>query len=156
MCTKLRLACALITQSCPTLCDPMDCSPPGSSVHGLLQARILGWVAIPSSRASSWPRDWTWVSCIGGRFFTIWCNPILCASWLRWPRFLKLLFPNWSWVFLYMLQAYALSHKANSSYLVDEEFLLTFQLQNLPVTSPESLVQLYFHPHSPSHVGNSR
>jgi len=44
-------------QSCPTLCDPTDCSPPGSSVHGILQARILEWVAISFSRASSRPRD---------------------------------------------------------------------------------------------------
>ena len=44
-------------QSCPTLCDPMDCSLPGSSVHGILQARILEWVAMPSSRGSSQPRD---------------------------------------------------------------------------------------------------
>ena len=60
--------------SCPTLCDPMDCIPPGSSVHGSLQARILEWVAISSSsRASSPPRDQTRVSrgsCIAGRFFT--------------------------------------------------------------------------------------
>ena len=48
----------------PTLCDPMDCSPPGSSVHGILQARILEWVAIPFSRGSSTPRDQTQVSCI--------------------------------------------------------------------------------------------
>ena len=48
----------------------MDCSPPGSSVHGILQARILEWVAIPFSRGSSQPRDWTWVSCIVGRFLT--------------------------------------------------------------------------------------
>ena len=53
----------LVTQSCPTLCDCMDCSPPDSSVHGILQARILEWVAI-SFWGSSWPRDWTWVSCI--------------------------------------------------------------------------------------------
>ena len=46
-----------VAQSCPTLCDPRDCSPPGSSVHGLLQARILEWVAMPSSRGSSQPRD---------------------------------------------------------------------------------------------------
>ena len=55
------------------LCDPMDCSPPGSSVHGILQARILEWVAIPSSRGSSWPRDQThisWLSCIAGGFST--------------------------------------------------------------------------------------
>ena len=56
------------------LCDPMDCSPPGSPVHGILQARILEWVTIPFSRGSSWPRDQTWVSCIAGRFFTIWAT----------------------------------------------------------------------------------
>ena len=50
----------------------MDCNPPGSSVHGILQARILEWVAIFFSWESSWPRDWTWVSCIAGRFFTLW------------------------------------------------------------------------------------
>ena len=47
---------------CPTLCDPMDCSPPGSSVHGILQARILKWVAMPSYRVSSWPRYQTHTS----------------------------------------------------------------------------------------------
>ena len=47
-------------QSCSTLCNPMNCSPPGSCVHGVLQAEILEWVAMPSSRGSSWPRDWTW------------------------------------------------------------------------------------------------
>ena len=60
-------------QSCPTLCDPMDCSPPGSSVHGSLQARILVWVAMPSSRGSSQPRDQTHASCVSctaGGFFT--------------------------------------------------------------------------------------
>ena len=49
---------------CPTLCDPMDCSPPGSSVHGILQARILEWVAMSSSTGSSWPKDWTYISCV--------------------------------------------------------------------------------------------
>ena len=52
----------------------MDCSPPGSSVHGILQARILEWVAMPSSRGSSRPRDWTQVSCIARGFFTIWAT----------------------------------------------------------------------------------
>ena len=59
-----------ITQSYRTLGDPMDCSPPGSSVHGILQARILEWVAVPFSRGSSQPRDWTRVSPIAGRHFT--------------------------------------------------------------------------------------
>ena len=54
----------LVAQLCPTLCDPMDCSLPGSSVHGILLARILEWVAMPSSRGSSQPRDQTGVSCI--------------------------------------------------------------------------------------------
>ena len=61
-----------LLQSCLTLCDPMDCSPPGSSVHGILQARIMEWVSKPFSRGSSWPRDGTHVSCgscIAGRFF---------------------------------------------------------------------------------------
>ena len=62
----------LATRSCPALCDPVDCSPPGSSVYGILQARVLEWVAISSSRASSWPRDQTQVSCIAGRCFTFW------------------------------------------------------------------------------------
>ena len=57
-------------KSCPSLCDPMDSSQPGSSVHGILQARILEWVAMPSSRRSSSPRDQTCISCLAGRFFT--------------------------------------------------------------------------------------
>ena len=61
-----------VAQSCPTPCDPVDCSPPGFSVHGSLQVRILEWVAISFSRGSSRPRDQTWVSCIAGGFFTIW------------------------------------------------------------------------------------
>ena len=61
----------LVAQLCPTLCNPMDWSPPGFSVHGILQARILEWVSIPFSRGSSPPRDRIWVSCTKGRFFTI-------------------------------------------------------------------------------------
>ena len=66
----VTVLCAQSVQSCLTLCDPMDHSLPGSSVHGSLQARILEWVAMPSSRKSSQPGDQTWVSCIVGRFFT--------------------------------------------------------------------------------------
>ena len=61
---------AQLLQSCPTLCDLRDSSLPSSSVHGILQARILKWVAMPSSRESSQPRDWTHISCFAGRFFT--------------------------------------------------------------------------------------
>ena len=59
-----------VTQSCLTLFNPMDCRLPGSSVHGIFQARILEWVAISFSTASSLARDWTRVSCLAGRFFT--------------------------------------------------------------------------------------
>ena len=69
---RLCVCCMLVAQSCPTLCDPMDCSPPGSSVCGILQARILEWIAMPSSKGSSQPRDWTQVSHIAGGLFTIW------------------------------------------------------------------------------------
>ena len=60
----------LVTQSCLILCNPMDCSPTGCSVHAIPQARILEWVAISFSRGSSWPRDQTQVSCIASRFIT--------------------------------------------------------------------------------------
>ena len=58
------------SQLCLTFCDPMNCRQPGSSVHGILQARILEWVAMPSSRGFSQSRDQTCISCITGRFFT--------------------------------------------------------------------------------------
>ena len=73
-------------QSCPTLCDAVDCSLPGSSVHGILQARILKWVSMPSSMGSS---DWTHISCISctvGGFFTQW------ATWEAHPH------PVWIWL----------------------------------------------------------
>ena len=70
-------------QSCLTLCSPMNCNPPGSSVHGFLQARTLEWVAISSSSWSSWPRDQTYVSYIVGRFFIHWatCGKLGPHSW---------------------------------------------------------------------------
>ena len=79
-----------VAQSCPTLCDPMDCSLPGSSLHGILQARVLEWVAISFSRGSSWPRDRTRVSCIPGRRFNL-SHLILLKVWIsllgrQWDR----------------------------------------------------------------------
>ena len=64
----------LVTQLCPTFSNPMDCSPSGSSVHEIFQARILVWVAISFSRGSSQPRNRTRVSCTAGRFFTCWAT----------------------------------------------------------------------------------
>ena len=75
LCLGCAYACKL---SRVQLYDPMDCSPPGSSVHGILQARILEWVAIPSCRRSSWPRDRTRVSCIGRWILSHW------ATWEVW------------------------------------------------------------------------
>ena len=78
--------CAKSLQSCLTLCDPVDCSPPGFSVHGISQARILEWIAIPFSRGSSQPRDGTPVSCTAGRFFTVWTTGKSLSSWV-WIKF---------------------------------------------------------------------
>ena len=81
--------------SCPTLCDPLDCSLPGSSVHGILQARILAWVAVPSSRGSSPPRDQIPVSrspALAGSFFTIappQHEPLLFSEKQKEPCFTK-------------------------------------------------------------------
>ena len=68
-------AYVLVAQACPTLCSPVKYSLQGSSVHGILQARILEWVAIPFSRGSSRNRDRTQVSCLEGRFFTVFTFP---------------------------------------------------------------------------------
>ena len=77
----------LLAKSCPTLCDSMDCSPQGSSLHGVLQAKILEWVATPFSSGSSWPRDGALVSCIAGGFFTNWAElqsaDQILANWGR-------------------------------------------------------------------------
>ena len=82
VCMPVRLVC----QSCQTICGSMDSSPPGSPVHGVLQARRLEWVATSFSRGSSRPGEWTWVSCIAGRFFTVWATSVYwqpndCWSW---------------------------------------------------------------------------
>ena len=75
MCVCACVCVCLVTQSYSTFCNPIDCSLPGSFVHGILQERILQSVAIPFSRGSSQPRDWIWVSCIAGGFFTVWATP---------------------------------------------------------------------------------
>ena len=88
----------LVTQSCPALRDTVDCSPPGSPVHGTLWGRILEWVDIPFSRGPSWPRDQTQVSCIAGRFFTIWATreTVILTVINLWTVcfFLRLLLPS--------------------------------------------------------------
>ena len=101
---KVKKMKVLFAQSYLTLCNPMDFSPSGSSFYGILQAKILEWVAIPLSRESSQPRDWTTVSCIAGRFFTIWVYLLLLYFVVlhRYSIFLQiegLLQPHWSHFF---------------------------------------------------------
>ena len=95
--TRITACCAMLSHfSCVWLCDPMDCSLPSSSVHGIFQARILEWVAISFSRRSSQPRNWTQVSHIVGRCFTVWATrasiyilpmSVFMPSWIvtDWP-----------------------------------------------------------------------
>ena len=66
--------CRSVAESCPVLCNCMDCSPPGTSIHGIFQTRILEWVAISYSRRSSWSRDQTHVSCIGRWILYYWAT----------------------------------------------------------------------------------
>ena len=117
---------SLVAQSCPTLCDPMDCSLPGSSVHGIFQARVLEWVAISFSRGSSWPRDlphrrqtlcrlshhilWIWIQYFRSNSGTSswWSIPISSLIW----ALLLVLFSNFSWVISSMLSTAAAAAKS--------------------------------------------
>ena len=100
------LSCSVMSKSC----DPIDCSLPGSFVRGILQARLLEWVAISFSRGSFWPRNWTQVSCIAGRLFTDWatretCLPLLTTS----STFLPLQYIHWEYFFWLSLTYYSRS-----------------------------------------------
>ena len=78
-----------VIQSCPILCDPMNCSVPGSSVHGIFQARILEWGSMPSSKGSFWLKNWTHVSCISSMDMWIlyhWDTWETCLSSLSFAR----------------------------------------------------------------------
>ena len=80
--------CVLVAQSCLIVCDSTDYSLPGSSVHGIFQAKILDWVAIPFSRGSSQPRDQTLVSCIAGRFWATEKVDLICKYCLNLDKWL--------------------------------------------------------------------
>ena len=86
-----------VAQSCPTLCDPVDCSPPCSYDHGILQARILEWVAISFSRGPSQPRDQTRVSRIGGRYFNLWAPREAGISENNLPAMQETWIPSLGW-----------------------------------------------------------
>ena len=108
VCFKMLCMHANVLQSCSTLCEPMDCSPLGSSVHGILQTRILEWVAIPFSKGSSQPRDRTWLFHFAGRLPTIWTTR--AVLWLPYTCiFLLLILP-----FLNLLICLCVSHSVVS------------------------------------------
>ena len=123
-------------QLCLILCNPMDCSTPGSSVHGSLQARILEWVAMPFSRGSSRPRDWTCTCCISyiaGGFFT---------HWATWEAHLSHIMNN---SFFFYWSKIALQCSASFCYLTTwTSYLYT----NVPCLEPPS----HSNPH-PTHLG---
>ena len=96
----------LVAQLCLTLCDPMDHRPPGSSVHGISQARIPEWVAIPFTRGSYWPKNWTWVFCIVRRILfhlkTKLCVCVCVGEKIN-DLFLQIIIFSWQFPSLYPL-----------------------------------------------------
>ena len=113
---KWPSVCVLVTQSYTPLCDPVDCSQPGASVHGIFQGRILEWVAISSSRNPS-SRDQTWVSCIEGRLFTTWATRKV---------------PKWPGIFILLGRRVRLSTSLYKSY--SKEILKKFWIFKLTPT----------------------
>ena len=131
----------LVAQLCPTLCNPIDYSPPDSSVHGILQARPLEWVAIPFSRGYSWLRDWTQVSCISGRFFTVWATRKARKS-LKMPTFEQQQCWWSSWLWLWTLFFFLL-------YVKDRMLVLMHLVQVFVIVE-------VWHPTFPLSMGLSR
>ena len=131
----------LVVQLCPTLCNPIDYSPPDSSVHGILQARPLEWVAIPFSRGYSWLRDWTQVSCISGRFFTVWATRKARKS-LKMPTFEQQQCWWSSWLWLWTLFFFLL-------YVKDRMLVLMHLVQVFVIVE-------VWHPTFPLSMGLSR
>ena len=109
---------SIVVQSWLTLCNPMDCSPPGSSIHGILQARVLEWVAIPFSRGSSWPRDRTQVLCIVSGFFMVWATKET-APWFTAIKMRLSLIPL-------LLPLYPTDCKQNYRYNIQHALLLQY------------------------------
>ena len=87
-CAIIVLYCIEVAQSCPTLCDPIDSSLSGSSIHGIFQAGVLEWIAISFSRGSSWPRDWSHILCISfiGRQILYHCATWETPGYSWWGR----------------------------------------------------------------------
>ena len=112
--TSGQVCCCLVTKSRPNLCDAMDCSPPGSSVHGIFQARILEWVATSSSRGSSWPRDRTliflnwqvilyhWVTREDGQVIPVKWVRHICPEWILTALIPESCWESWSMIEIMM------------------------------------------------------
>ena len=107
-----------------TLCDPMDCSVPGSSFHGIVQARILEWVAIPFSRGCSSPRDQTHVSCTTDVFFTIW------ATW----EALAVIVQSLSHV-QFFVTLWAAAHQASLSFIISWNLLRFMSVESVTLSN---------------------
>ena len=129
----------LVAQSCWTLCDPKDGSPPGSSVHGIVQARILEWITIPVSRGSSQPRDRTQVSCIVGRFFIFWAiaqtlmDNIFSKMKYKYKNFSR--WRIWITLGLCLLQSSKFYSQLFIKIAMKSEFLLVFFLTAMTTSS---------------------
>ena len=109
----------------------MDCSPPGSSVCGILQARMLERVAYPFSRGSFWPRDWTWVSCSMGRFFAIWATRNITHKLLNtnlWGKFVVVQSLSHVWFFETPLTA---AHQASLSFTISQSLLKLMSIESV-------------------------
>ena len=136
--SALEHCVCLVDPSCLTLCDPLDYSPPGSSVQRILQARVLERVAIPFFRESSWPRGRTQVSCTAGRSFTVWTtieapSSLLCYSSCWWEL-------TWDWPWGELL-----SHQHNSLLQIIPSSPPSPSLTRYPHHSSEWLFQFLKH-----------
>ena len=129
--------CVKSLQSCLTLCYPMDRSPPGSSVHGILQARMLEWVTIPFSRGSSWPRDWicvSYISCIGRQVFFTTRTPSLVRA---------ILYPETDQYIIFQIQTLELPPPGSFPGLLTEPLIWAPAALPIWAFHPYLLVALY-------------
>ena len=132
--------CVLVAQSCLTLCNSMNCTPPGFSVQGILQARILEWIAIPFSRGSSRPRDGTQVSWLAGEFFT---TEALMRAWASYYSLFLFLAYLKHWDSILFLRKRDLTQQALQS---DSVILSCLGLCTLSGSGKNHFIQLKFSP----------
>ena len=136
----------LVAQWCPTCCDPMNCSPQGSPVLGTFQARILEWVAIPFSRVSSRTRDQTQVSCIVGRFFTIWATREAPKWWWKLLNNVQLFSSVHGILWVRILEWVAIPFSRGSPWPRDQASCAAGRFFSVWATREAyAILQLYFH-----------